>query len=337
MHARGAAAIVLLAAAIVGCGFDNPGPGDTPPAAASPVVPDALPAPLVTSSATASDADMAKWRAFRTRFGLRHDDAWLRELATDPSAQNDSGVPLRPWELDFIGTVNLSLDGALGVLRSYGELHPDSYAGVAIDNQSTRVAVLLVTRDVETHRAAVGELLPAGAAISADVREVQWSLRDLQGFQERVSEDTDWLSTVGARVLDVTLEIEDNAIRLHYEAPSDNVAERIAQHYVSPSWLDVEWQGPLPWTGPRGALIVRAIDSAGKPVSGLLCDARPTDSAVQYSIGVALLTDEQGMCTFTSVPAATFIAIVTDERHEEWRGQAEVPANGTGRVTIVLP
>jgi hypothetical protein len=269
------------------------------------------------------------------RFGLRDDDAWMQALAVDPAAQNDSGVPLLPAEVEVIGHATTSLAEATAVLRSYGELHPDAYAGFSIAEDSPLTAILYVTKDVDEHQAAA-DLLLAGSTVTADVRMVGTTRAYLRQYRRQIEADTDWLEDIGARLLDVDISIEDNDIRIRYEAANQALDEQIVEHYGAPPWLRAEWEGPLPWTGPTGSLEIRAIDNAGRPRARLSCDARPVDPVVRYGVGVGILTDDDGTCTLPNVPAAPMIAIASDG-DREWTGAVDVPANGTGMVTIIVP
>ena len=327
MRASIGVALVALALAGSACGSVDPGPGESATAHES--------SSEAASPSPPSPAELARWREFRLRFGLRYDDAWILALAADPATQNDSGVPLLPAEIEVIGHATSSLAEATAVLRSYGELHPDAFAGVGIAEDSPLTVVLYVTKDADEHQAAA-DLLLAGGQVKAEVRSARTTLADLRRYQQQVEADTDWLADIGARLLDVDISIEDNYIRIRYEAASDALDEQIVEHYGEPPWLRAEWEGVLPWRGPTGSLEIRAIDNAGRPRAGILCDARPVDPVAQYSVGVAIVTDVDGTCTLPNVPAASFTAIARDG-DREWTGPVQVPTNGTGRVTIIVP
>ncbi len=132
-----------------------------------------------------------------------------------------------------------------------------------------------------------------------------------------------------------------NTVELRYIAPNRSAEPAILDHFGHPDWLSVHWEGPPPWTGPWGRLVVRVVDSAGRPLPAEAnphCTPTPIESSVRYDPGVATGTDATGTCIFDRIPAAAFdIEVSFTDSHDTTKTvhrQVVVPADGTGNVTI---
>lgn len=75
-------------------------------------------------------ADLAEAIRFRSEFGLRADEAYVRELFADPTAISDFGVPLLPAEATELRQRASAAADVAHIVRTYGEAVPDTYAGV---------------------------------------------------------------------------------------------------------------------------------------------------------------------------------------------------------------
>ncbi|HEX6655362.1 MAG TPA: hypothetical protein VF153_04030, partial [Candidatus Limnocylindria bacterium] len=92
----------------------------------------------------------------REQLGLRADQAWLTQVAADPKAETRTlGIPLSADEAaDIQQRFDPTLEPA-EVVRSYGDEHRESFAGVYIDRQHGNRVVALFTADVAAHQAAL--------------------------------------------------------------------------------------------------------------------------------------------------------------------------------------
>ena len=73
-------------------------------------------------------------------------------------------------------------------MQGYTDAHPEEVAGLFIDQRATGV-VVLVTADLETHRAAIDALLPDGRA-RVDVRLARYTRAELEALMERIVNDS---------------------------------------------------------------------------------------------------------------------------------------------------
>jgi hypothetical protein len=92
----------------------------------------------------------------------------------------------------------------------------------------------------------------------------------------------------------------------------------------------------LPWTGPYGTVVIRAVDSDGDPVAGVYCWL-VTDPAAWEEEHV--VTGDEGMCAIRA-GATGGLAQIRREQGGEWfvLGQEpiRIPANGTIEVRITV-
>jgi len=81
---------------------------------------------------------------FREKWGLSTSQSLINELADDPDANTEYGVPLTDGEVDELvdrGTIS----GRLGELHAYIADHGNRFGGLYIDNPAGGVVVIQVT------------------------------------------------------------------------------------------------------------------------------------------------------------------------------------------------
>ena len=287
--------LVILVA--TGCGQATPsGPTVGVPTAGIPTKPDA-------TDAADPDAELARAIAFRSRFGLRSDRDWVETVARDVAAQmavHEFGFPLLPFEVADLASRRWD-PNLLADVTGYGFLFPEVYAGAYINLEAGGVVVEF-SGPVERHRTALANLLPDGSAV--DVREVEWSLAELERFIGRVEADQAWFSSIGVTAK-VGHRVNENWVFVKFKGRPD--AERLIEdRFGSPSWLDAEWDGPPPWAGPRATLVIKVRDQRGRPLPGLWCDAQPVDPMVDDPGEDVIATDEGGICDLRTRPATVY-------------------------------
>lgn len=135
-------------------------------------------------------------------------------------------------------------------------------------------------------------------------------------------------ATIDADLFDVvTNPMDGGIVEFTYLSDSRVLDQVILDHYGAPDWLRVERSGGSPWTGPRGDVTVRAVDTRGEPVPGLSCDLG----------GEMVLTDGNGRCRFGYLRPSVYAL-------ELWAGSvgsrpvryAEVPVEPGRSTTIAI-
>lgn len=324
---------VVAALVVAACGGVSP-PSDPPPATVTPSDPPAT-AAVASPSPSFTAGELAEWIAFREAYGLRADEAWIRQVAADPASRNDTDIPLLPFELDALGRAVVSLDGLIAALQAYGRAIPGVFGGVVVDGKD---AVILVTDDPDTHRKVLAAILPSLERIQ--VRSVRWSLADLKAKAAAIEARPEVLEALGARLIHAGVDMSENVVDVRYQGPGPGSEAAIRTALGGADWLHVEWRGPLPWTGPRGTLHIRAVDAQGRPVVGALCELRPVDPAVNADDAISYSTDDQGRCPMDGYPAVRYIVTLTKRLPDGSRvtasAPAVIPAGRTSEVEVVF-
>jgi hypothetical protein len=317
--------VILLLAALTAVTACADAPRPSPPARASQPSPSpASPGPTVTAGPSFDPQEIAEWTAFRRRFGLRNDLGWILEVAQHPDAVRDLPAPLLPDELErFVARTNAGLGGYLQAV-AYGAPF-DEWAGAFLDGPTV---VVQFSDNVAQHRAALELIL--GSTAPLDVRQVEWSLEELEGFQKQLEEDHDWMSRLGVEYFAANLAESENTVELLYNGPNDgspgpdpDTEGAIRAHLGDPSWLGFRWNRSIEWTGPRGDLVVR-VRAASGGTGDLWCDVNPDDPAADE--GDTTTEVEDGRCTFERWPAGRYVLSITRGMHG--------PVIGTKEVTI---
>ena len=308
----------ILAAAIllvVGCG-QTPA-SSSPLAAAGPVASNAV-----------SPADLQSWRRFRLVYGLRADIDWVVQLAQDPQAfLNDYGMPLLPEELNRVAEANFSADNLVPAARRYAEAFP-TFGGLWLE--LPRV-VLAFSDDAPERRTEV-EALFGGAVL---VREVEYSLQELQAFENAVKAERDWITSLGVDVIDISFRAKDSVVNIYYQAPTRDVEPKIRERLGEPAWLTFEWAGPPPWTGPSGRLELVVVDQRREPTPARVV-LRSLDPRVD-GFGPFDAEDKPFIGrSWAAVDWEAVVLYVVDGMERTITKKFTVPADGVIKVRIVI-
>jgi hypothetical protein len=265
---------------------------------------------------------------------LRADRPWVESVSANPAALNDTGVPLLPSELAELGRAVQSTQPLITLLTWYGERHPDLYAGVVVEG---RRAVLLMKGDPALHQATL-RAIPGGSD-AIDVRSVKWSKAELEKFAGEVRQQEAWFESVGADLVAADPSLL-NIVRVLFLAARGDLAPEIASHFGNPEWLRPEWEGPLPWRGPRGTMITTVVDGSGKPLEGAQCAWIPVDPSIDADSALAFSTDSRGICRNDYLPATTYRVEVSINKAGGGTvvigtGRGTVPPDGVGTSYVV--
>lgn len=314
---------LVIAWLLMACGAPSP--------SVAPATSQARPGPQATPTAV-SEQEMVEAINVRTRFGLRADEAWIREVASDPEAQvgiNEFGIPLTPTEYaDLMG--RRWDEDLFRQVRGYGLAFPDDYAGAYINLKSSGV-IIEFKQQVERHRRALSNLVADPSLV--EVRDVEWSLRDLEGFMEEVKAEREWFDTVGLGFLQVAHNVNENFLHVDFVGPSEEAARVIEDHFGNPTWLRARWAGPPAWTGPRADLVIKVTDTRGRPVPNLWCEVIPDDPRVADEFGDTLFgTGPAGLCEFENLAAVAYRV-----RLHEWVDNDHYDPDPILEFGVVLP
>jgi len=290
--------------------------------------------PSVGIPTTPTPAEMSDARRFRKTFGLRADDAWISMVAANPSSQasiEQFGVRLLPSELsEMIARTRASTDAG-PIILDYAATVPDDWYGSYIDQQRGGIIVAEFFRNIEHHREALAQLLPPSARW--EVRQVDQRTLEMIAFVARVKAERSWFTAIDAELLDVvTNPLYGGIVELTYLARRRDLDPVMIGHFDAPDWVRVERAGGLPWTGPVGDLMVKAVDPGGNPVPKLICNLGAGDAA--------LATDRDGICRFHDLAAIGYrielLAGIEESTHVVGTATLTVIPSESTTVTIVV-
>jgi hypothetical protein len=276
-------------------------------ACAEPTAPDPVPAeepaevPVAEPVMSQSEFDEAL--AVRTMYGLRADATWIRAVAADPASAiglREFGIPLLPSELEDLQSRRWPHDLLIRV-QNYGRLFPDTYAGARINLEATGI-VIDFTADIERHTAALANLVEAGEVVT--VRSARWSLKELEGFIETVEAEAAWFESMGL-TFEAGRRSTDNWVYAKYRGPT-GLEPVILAHFGDPPWLQAEWDGPLPWDGPRADLHIKVTDGDGQLVTAVRCEFEAIDPMVNVSSALPFGTGDDGVCRLDGFPVGEY-------------------------------
>ena len=295
------------------------------------------PSPSVRSEPTAEE--MTSALRFRTTFGLRSDDAWIREVFKDPASDRGRtfGVPLLPDEIARVIAAQAAANAITDLVAAYGASVPADWSGMYVDQQAGGTVVARFKANVEEHRRALLALLPAGAKV--DVRSARWTDEELLGFIDRVEQERDWFPTIGTVLFTTEIAVLDNLVDARFDGPV-GAAGAIEAHYGNPPWLRAVWNGPGEWTGARGDFDVYTVDPAGRPVPYVEIDLASVDPFLVDTGAIGWRTNKRGHLLRENMPAVAYrvraFQWIGDERVAVGEALVTVPANGRTAIRLII-
>jgi hypothetical protein len=296
---RRVVASLVLGGTLLACESNVATPGASSPVSENPS------APALGTMRVLSDQLLADSEAFRNKFGLRADEAWIRQVASRLDADWDSyGVPLAPDELADLNARSSQVDALKAVVIPYGLSHPDQWAGAFVDT-ATGVLVAQFSGDVDTHRAALFRLVSPNAPL--EVRVVKWSDEYLRAQSDRIKGTDAWFATIPARLEAFGTDTAADQIYVRISSAADDAGAKIRAHF---GWdaaiVRIESDGTGALMLPTGALSVVVTGAAGVPISGLQCRAVADMPGSYDSFAVLPRTDSSGRCRFSRLPATGY-------------------------------
>jgi hypothetical protein len=316
-----------------------------PAAAAADPCPTSGPTPIPEASLPASvDKETHEAVRRRTEYGLRHDIAWIRKVAADPTSTQEFGVPMLPAETASLFARNDLPDPVRRVLDVYG--HTDEFGGLYIDNVQGGVVVVLWTTDPAAHDAAIRPKLPPCHPV--EFRQVRWSENELRGWQDRISADVDWMTDIRAKATGVGADISDNVVDIDISSVNPEAADLIVAHYAAPAgMLRVISDGTGAHLLPSGTVVGRVLMADGSPpgMNDLMLDAGSPDDPPGWCGGgdIGYGVGEDGGIEFPCKVGRRTILVKdwVPDAHAEHPVVAslvvEVPGGGEVEVEIRLP
>lgn len=288
MRARVIAVVLLSAIAVIGC--------------SDPAAPQHSPPPEVqVPPAGLSQEQLDSWIAFRRTYGLRTDLAWVLDVANSPEVMETFGVPMLQFEEAIVNHAQLSASDLVDRVRGYSNRFPEERAGVWIEGP---LVVVAFSATISVHRAAVAALFGNKAV----VREVRYSIKELQAFMRTVNAEKQWIESVVDHLLQIDFEEHLNAVEVSYLADTQAVEAAIRAHFGNRDWLRLRYDGPGLWDGPRGDLKLTVVDADGDPVA-IVCLLRASDPRVTVEHLPRELPD--GKCFDEGLPAFAWVADIT--------------------------
>jgi hypothetical protein len=207
----------------------------------------------------------------RAEYGLRHDLAWVRQVAADPAATTEFGFSILAAEADSLFARNGRSFMVETLLRDHAE-GPD-LGGVYMDNALGGVVVVLWTSDPSAIDAAIRPHLPPCFGLL--FRQVRWSEAELRRWQATIGADWDWFAEIPAAPQGVGADITENVVSIEISSANPAAADLILAHYDAPEgMIQVESDGTGAALLPAGTVVGRVLTADGRPVgsSDLMLD-----------------------------------------------------------------
>jgi hypothetical protein len=312
-----ALAIGVMAVAATGCAADVP--SVSVPTASVPVSTASLP-PVISAAIE-----------FRSKLGIRADEAFVRELADDPAAvgrgeRSGFGVPLTEAELIVLRGRVEDLREIATAGHAYGLRHPEAFAGDYTDQANHRY-VFLVTNGVEEHRAGLLAELPFGSPVVVQLADS--SLGELDALFERVRRDEAYFGSIGVRYIGLSVLEKDNVVEVTVGADDPSAESQILEHFGTPPKLRVRIvPGAIPQDG-YGRVIVQVVDEDGQPASPRNVNCQLVHEDVGgWSPDLWELSPIDTRCRYSRVPAGRIDARIIRDG-----GDRRLLANKRGVVT----
>jgi hypothetical protein len=266
-----------------------------------------------------SDADIAKAVQFRTRFGLRADETWAREVAGNPAHEVAYGIALMPDEQAGLDARPRTFEEISTVLQDYGAKHPGEYGGLYVEPPGSTQFVILFTRNLEDHSAALAKLVNPLAQIT--LRQTPTAEKDLDALMERISNDST-LRAAGIFVVASSRDDVGRAVEVDISTERPDAAGLLVGRYGPTVKVNV-----IDPTGaylkPPGAVVGRVLDPSGKGVQAMV-GAQP--------LFADLPLDSMG---YETTPAGTYR--LADLLPGRWRISAQTDAFAPGSVDVEVP
>ena len=137
-----------------------------------------------------------------------------------------------------------------------------------------------------------------------------------QAHAAEVEAERAWFASIGTQLVaaDAGATV---GVRVRYLG-DNGLEDEISSHFGDPDWLRVEREGPLPWAGGYGGMVVVLLDSEGRPVEGAQCEWIPLDDSVGCRHDLRG-QHRPGRKVCQPVPARDAVPRGADHRRKHWR------------------
>ena len=221
--------VLAAVSVLAGCtGSTAPSSVGIAPAVASAVT---ATAPAATGSSAPLPSAIAYAIHQRQLFGLRADEAWVEQVAADPTATFLLDFPMTPAEATAFDARQASFDEVAAAVQAYAPTVAGQYGGGYIDNAAGKV-VALFTSDPEKHRLAI--LARLGKDAPLVTRQVSYTEAALRALQERVMSDRAWLPK-NAALQSVGVDTIKNRTFVELSSADPTVPALVVAHYGVPA------------------------------------------------------------------------------------------------------
>jgi len=261
LHTKAIATIIVLASIATACGEV------LVPTASAP-------------SANVQHDPVAEAIAIRSILGLRTDHEFVSALALDAAAverglKSAYGFPLTEVELTELDRRASRQSELMPLVQQLGAGDPE-WGGMYIDQRAGGVVVALFTGHLDDHQATFDRFVQPGAGF--EIRRARWTLVELGRFADRLEAEAVWFTSVDAIFQWSSVEVAQNVVTLSVRSRNSEVAYLIAEHFAADEgMLAIAVNPSLPWTGPRGSVVVAVRTDDGKKPHGVKCRLVPDD------------------------------------------------------------
>jgi hypothetical protein len=276
------------------------------------------------------EAEIAAAIEFRELVGLRADEAWVREVAANPAALRNYGVPLMPFEEAELGRRATALEEIRAVVEAYAAAHGDEYAGSYVDQDAGGLFVVMFTQHVDQHDAALRRLLAPDARFA--VRQAIFTSGELTELQERIATD-DTLRDEGIFVLATSADEAAGVVTVDLSTERLD-AEAFLRARFGPAVRATVVDPTGAFLKPRGVIAGRVVDEAGRPLEAAL-DAKPLFAEIPMD-AMGIGTQRDGTFVLPDQLVGRWRITATAEGYEPGSGEVDVASGRVSRVEIVL-
>lgn len=342
MRSRFAGLVVLVAALLLagGCAAPDGSPsvsaeGGAPPGPASA-------GPGATGPVAAPDEEAIAYAISQRKvFGLRSDEAWVRQVAADPRARTQLlDFPMLPEEEAEFEKRQSDFEQIAMAVNDYAASRLDEFGGVWID-QERHTVVAAWTRNPGLHRIAILAGLRTAGPLEA--RLVRYTVKELNALTDRLFADREWYRTIDAAPMSGGAMIMDNRVELQISSANPNAPALILAHFgVGPDMLAVSSDGTGIRLQPRGTLVIRVVTAEGKApgengIEPSWTPDRPDGRECGEFVGYLIPPD--GVLSIECAPGGWTVTLQVRDG-DGWKpvgsGHVVVPPGGRAEVTITL-
>jgi hypothetical protein len=184
------------------------------------------------SSAASLPPEVEDAVRFRTEFGLRADLAYIAQVARDPTATSDFGVPLLPSEVADLLRRQASATEVAPLLDAYGQQHPDEFAGWFQDQAHGGAFVVLFTANFLDHVHGLSQTLSGHTPpIAVQVKPAERTLIELEALQARIERDMAPWADRGIQIVFVGTRVSQNVVEIGVLAPAETAEQELNVAY----------------------------------------------------------------------------------------------------------